>query len=127
MSTDKDHLRKIQDAVKELVELQEAIDNQIERREKDRSVFIQSIIARTESGEELRLLTRDLSSTGVRLIGTHRLLGQKLTVIIPKPTFPGEIPGENDSISFQVRILWTCEVGDNLYENGGSLMKVIDL
>jgi len=70
-----------------------------------------------EDGREFPLLTRDLSSTGLRLIGTRRLLGQKIHVFVPA----GEGEGTWD---FLVRILWTCPIGEDLVENGGSLLSV---
>jgi hypothetical protein len=64
----------------------------------------------------LTLLSRDLSTTGIRLVGTKRLLGQKVRVLIPN--------GEGAPLDFLVRILWTCPVGDDLVENGGTFISV---
>ena len=71
---------------------------------------------RTEDGREFTLLSRDLSATGIRLIGTRRLLGHKVHVIITS----GGV-----SLDFLVRILWTCPVGDDLVENGGTFLGVV--
>ena len=82
---------------------------QVERRGHDRVDFIQPVRVLTEDQRERRLLSRDLSTTGIRLISSRSFLGQKVRVII------GE--GE-DACSLLVRVLWTCAVGDELYENG---------
>ena len=84
-------------------------EQHVERRGQDRLDFIQSVRVLTDDQREWRLLSRDLSTTGIRLIATRSLLGQKLHVII------GE--GE-EACSLVVRVLWTCAVGDDLYENG---------
>jgi hypothetical protein len=68
----------------------------------------------TEDGQEFTLLSRDLSATGIRLVGTRRLLGQKVRVIIPG--------SDGAAREFLVRILWTCPVGDDLVENGGAFI-----
>ena len=64
---------------------------------------------------EFALMSRDLSATGVRLLGTKRLLGQKVQLELPD----GETP-----CRLLVRILWTCAVGDELFENGGSFVEL---
>ena len=58
-----------------------------------------------------------LSVTGIRLVGTQRLLGQKVRVLVPAGE--GQPPTE-----FLVRILWTCPLGDDLIENGGQFVSV---
>jgi hypothetical protein len=62
-----------------------------------------------------RALTRDISNTGIRFLGTRSLLGQRLKVEIGAP--------DESAVSFTVRIVWTCEVGDQLYENGGVFLE----
>ncbi len=89
----------------------------IERRVQDRVNFVQTVTVRTEDGDAFTLLSRDLSVTGIRLIGARRLLGQKVRVLLPHP-------GGGPSYDFLVRILWTCAVGDGLYENGGAFLEV---
>lgn len=90
-----------------------------ERREEDRLDFVQPVKVKTEDGRECTLLTRDLSSTGIRLIGTRRLLGQKVRVSIP-------LTDGVTAWEFVVRILWTCSVGDDLVENGGNFLEMVD-
>jgi hypothetical protein len=90
----------------------------VERREEGRVDFIQPVRVRTEDGREFTLLSRDLSPTGMRLIGTRRLLGQKVRVVIPGPeNEPAARP-----LCFLVRVLWTCALGDDLFENGGAFL-----
>ena len=89
----------------------------IERRLQDRVDFMQTVTVRAEDGGEFTLLSRDLSATGIRLVGTRRLLGQKVHVLVPGPD--GDEPYD-----FLVRVLWTCAVGDGLYENGGAFLEV---
>jgi hypothetical protein len=91
----------------------------VERREEDRIEFVQPVKVKTEDGREYTLLTRDLSPTGIRLIGTRRLLGQKVRVSIP-------VADGATSWEFVVRILWTCAVGDDLVENGGTLLERVE-
>lgn len=86
----------------------------VERRGQDRIDFIQPVRLMTEDGRSFQLLSRDLSPDGIRLIGTRSLLGQKVCVSL------GE--GEN-ACTLNVRILWTCAVGDSLFENGGMFLE----
>ncbi|HZY85310.1 MAG TPA: PilZ domain-containing protein [Gemmataceae bacterium] len=89
----------------------------VERREEDRVEFVQTVQVTTQDGRVLTLLSRDLSATGIRLVGTHRLLGQKVEVVIPGP--------DRKPVTFLVRILWTCPVGEDLVENGGTFLGVV--
>ena len=89
----------------------------VERRGQDRVDFVQTVAVRAEDGEEFTLLSRDLSGSGIRLVGTRRLLGQKVHVLVPRPG--GEPPYD-----FLVRVLWTCAVGDGLFENGCAFLEV---
>jgi hypothetical protein len=110
--------RGIQKAVRHLIRLHRTNANRVERREQDRMDFVQPVTVLTEDQRQLTLLSRDLSATGIRLIGTRRLLGQKVHVFIPDPA--GTKPWD-----FVVRILWTCPVGEDLIENGGSFLEVV--
>jgi hypothetical protein len=108
----------VQAAVRELVQQYQTQAARVERREQGRVDFIQPVTVRTEDGREFTLLSRDLSATGIRLVGTRRLLGQKVHVIISTG---------NIRLAFLVRILWTCPVGDDLVENGGTFLSVAHL
>jgi hypothetical protein len=83
-----------------------------DRRQDGRVNFIVPVEVRTEDGKVLRLLSRDLSPTGIRLIGTRGLLGHKVRVVLPQ------------GVILLARILWTGEVGDGLFENGGTFLEV---
>jgi hypothetical protein len=109
--------RDIRESVRQLIDNHRADAARVERREQDRLDFIHPVQVITEDGEGLTLLTRDLSASGIRLLGTRRLLGQKVRVRVPAAGGAG--PWE-----FQVRILWTCPVGDDLVENGGTFLAV---
>ncbi len=104
----------VQAAVEQLLKGQQASANNPERREQDRVEFVQQVKVVTEDGQEATLLSRDLSTTGIRLVGTRRLLGQKVRVIISGP--------DGADREFLVRILWTCPVGEDLVENGGAFV-----
>jgi hypothetical protein len=108
--------QRIHEAVRELVRQHQAATNQVNRREEDRVDFIQPVKIRTEDQHEYTLLSRDLSPSGIRLVGTRRLLGQRVRVLIPRPD--NEPPW-----GFVVRILWTCALGDDLFENGGTFLE----
>jgi hypothetical protein len=90
----------------------------VERRGQDRVDYVQTVTVRTEDGGEFTLLSRDLSATGIRLVGTRRLLGRKVRVIVPRT-------GGRPPYEFAVRVLWTCAVGDDLFENGGVFLEVV--
>lgn len=107
--------RDIEDAVARLVQLAPPASHRPERRGQGRFDFIQTVKVLTEDDRELTLLTRDLSATGIRLIGPRSLLGQKLRV---------RIVHDGRTMEFTVRILWTCPVGDDLVENGGTFLAV---
>src|SRR5262249_36827343 len=84
----------------------------IERRQQERIDYMQPIRVLTEDRRELTVLSRDLSPQGIRFVGTRSLLGQKVRVQLPEADGP-------EPCDFVVRILWTCAIGDDLYENGG--------
>ena len=89
-----------------------------ERRGQSRVDFIQPVKVRVEDGSEFTLLSRDLSTTGVRLIGIKRLLGHKIQVVLT--------PKDGTAVTLSARILWTCAVGDDLFENGGNFLEVVE-
>ena len=105
----------IQSAVSRIIDHHQSGAGRVERRERGRVDFVQTVKVLTEDGREFTLLTRDLSQTGLRLVGTRRLLGQKVHVFIPSP--------DGGTFDFLVRILWTCPVGEDLIENGGAFVS----
>lgn len=106
----------IRAAVLRLVEQERAAQERTERREQGRIDFIHPVQVLTEDNRTLTLLTRDLSATGIRLLSGQRLLGQKIHVLVPL--------SDGGTLDFYVRILWTCPVGDDLIENGGTFLSV---
>src|SRR5205823_1701203 len=116
----KEHAQQqaIQKAIRRLIKQHRNRNKTDERRGQARVDFIQPVKVRTEDGKEFALMSRDLSATGVRLLGTKRLLGQKVQL---------ELPSGNDDANCKllVRILWTCAVGDDLFENGGSFLELV--
>jgi hypothetical protein len=113
------HQQAIHRTIRQLIRQHRKSAAQDERRQQDRIDFIQPLKVRTDDERELTLLSRDLSTTGIRLIGTRSLLGQKIRVLLPR----GEGQGP---WCFLVRILWTCAVGDDLFENGGSFLELTE-
>ncbi len=109
--------RAIEKAVRKLIRQHRAALRQRERRGQARSDFIQPVKVRTDNGAVCNLVSRDLSTTGIRLLGTVQLLGQKVQVELPQ--------GRDAPLVLTVRILWTCAVGDGLFENGGSFMALV--
>ncbi len=98
------HQEEIRRAVRLLIRQHKAASSQEERRCQDRLDFIQPVKVRTEDNREFTLLSRDLSSSGIRLVGTRSLLGQKVRVSFPPVA-------EGPPCHFVVRILWTLRRG----------------
>jgi hypothetical protein len=110
----KDHQEIITRAAHDLI-VAHRDASQRERRGEERIDFIQPVQVQTEDGRQFTQLTRDLSTSGMRLIGARSLLGQKVRVRIAAP--------QSDSWRFELRILWTCAIGDGLFENGGAFLS----
>jgi hypothetical protein len=112
-----DRNQEIREAVHELVLLFKREAARQERRESDRILFVQPVkVIGGELGEH-QVLTRDISGAGIRLLGCRELLGQKLCVTIPAPSGPAQ--------TFLIRVVWTCRVGDDLYENGAVFLELV--
>lgn len=109
--------RAIEKVIRKLIRLHKAQVKNQERRGQTRVDYIQPVQVQTDDGKTFTLLSRDLSTTGIRLLGTRQLLGQKVHVFLPQGD--GEAPSK-----LQVRVLWTCAVGDDLFENGGMFIHV---
>ncbi len=116
----KEHAQQqaIQRAIRRLIKQHRSKAKEHDRRGQARIDFIQPVKIRTEDGQEIALVSRDLSATGVRLLGTKRLLGQKVQLDLPDGN--GQPP-----CRLMVRILWTCAIGDDLFENGGSFLELL--
>jgi hypothetical protein len=116
LQQEQEQQQRIQRVVRRLIQQHKANSANHERRQQDRIDFIQPVKVQTEDGREFTLLSRDLSTTGIRLIGTRRLLGQKVRV---------RLLFEDISCTLLVRILWTCAAGDDMFENGGTFLDVL--
>lgn len=119
MRQEQRHQRTIHTTVHQLVRQYKKCHSQGERRQQGRSDFVQPVKVRADHQRELTVLSRDLSETGIRLIGTQSLLGQKVELVIPRPE-------GGDPYCFLTRILWTCVVGDGLFENGGIFLELVE-
>jgi hypothetical protein len=117
MRQEQEQQEGVQRAVQQVLEQHGPRPSGAERRAEERVEFVQQVEVLTEDGQTHTLLSRDLSATGIRLVGTHRLLGQKVRVCIPR-TDGGE------PWNFLVRVLWTCAVGEGQFENGGAFLGV---
>jgi hypothetical protein len=104
------------DAVRELIEQYRGMLPPDERREQSRMDLLQPVKVRTGDGREYALLSRDLSPSGMRLLGTHGLLGEKVRVGIPRP-------GGGEPLTVRLYVLWTSRVADDLFESGGMFVE----
>jgi PilZ domain len=108
----------IQRAIRRLIKEYHASATRQERRVEERIDFVQPVKVETEDGRQFTLLSRDLSPTGMRLVGTKRLLGHKVRVNLPQTE-------STEALTFLVRVLWTCAIGEDLFENGGTFLEVL--
>lgn len=111
--------QQLRRAVRQIVRRHRAGIDADERRRAARIDVVQPVKIRTEDDREFTCLTRDLSATGIRLVGTKRLLGKKIEVHLPGGA---GVPGW----CFTVRILWTCPLGEDLFENGGTFLGIAE-
>jgi len=119
MREEQRHQRAVHFTVRQLIREYKKTLAQGERRQQGRTDFVQAVKVRIDSQRELAVLSRDLSETGIRLIGTQSLLGQKVEVMISRSD-------SGDPYCFLTRILWTCVVGDGLFENGGAFLEMVE-
>jgi hypothetical protein len=113
------HQQAIRRAVRQLVRTYRSEAARAERRRHGRVEFIQPVKVQAEDRREFTVLCRDISSAGLRLIGTRSLLGQKVLVTIPREC-------SAEPWRFLVRVLWTCAIGDDLFENGGTFLEMVE-
>lgn len=110
LDTRQEQTLALRKAVRTLIRDFKKSQKQVDRRRDERFPFVEQVSATTERGERYLLLTRDISMRGIRLVATRSFLGQKLNIEITTPS--------GDRRGFMVRVLWSCSVGDHLYENG---------
>jgi hypothetical protein len=113
---EKDHLASVAAATREVIHRLRDVASHRERRGEERIDIVQQVRVRTEDGRIFELLSRDFSTSGMRLLGARSLLGQKLEVRLPAGS-------AGEEWCFVLRVLWTCAVGDELFENGGAFIE----
>ena len=118
LQKEQEQQRTIQKVIRQLIKNHRAAAKEHDRRGQERVDFIQPVKVAGEDGKEFTLLCRDLSTTGIRLLGTRRLLGQKIRVEL-------SAGDQTPTCRLLVRVLWTCAIGDDLFENGGSFLEII--
>jgi hypothetical protein len=111
--------RAIRRAIRQLIRTYAKREAEAERRQQDRFRVVLPIRVQLEDQRELTLLSHDLSVAGIRLIAPCGLLGQKLDIFLPRAE-------TEKALRLRVRILWTCAVGDGLFENGGIFLEVVE-
>ena len=78
--------QQVDRAVRRLIRQQRAAEAvMVERRASKRINFVTPAEVRLADGRVLQLLTREISTSGIRLIGTCGLRGEKVRVIVPRP------------------------------------------
>lgn len=110
---------RIAKAIRGLIRQHRAAAKRHDRRGEVRIDFVQPVRVHTADGKSWTLLSRDLSTTGIRILGTKQLLGQKVEIELPQ----GQ---DGRPLRMACRILWTCAVGDELFENGGTFSDVVE-
>src|SRR5262249_32178817 len=76
--------RDLQQAVRQIMHEYRVKTTEVERRQHGRVPFVQPTKIITPDHREMHLLSRDISPTGIRLIGTRNLQGQKVRVLVPR-------------------------------------------
>jgi len=100
-----------------LTAYKKAVAQHGERRQQFRYPLCRPVTVQTADGRELHVFSRDISVSGIRLIGTYNLQGQRLRCRIAAAD-------GTPSWTFLVQILWASEAGDNLFENGGIFVEL---
>jgi hypothetical protein len=113
---EQDHQASVALAARDVIDRLREAANSKERRGEERIDFIQPVQVLTEDGRAFTLVSRDFSTSGMRLLGARSLLGQKVQVRLA-------MGPDGDAWCFVLRILWTCAVGDDLFENGGAFIE----
>jgi hypothetical protein len=118
---DRRQQRRLGTAVRFLIRQKRALDAvYVERRQQPRIDFVCPVEVQTEDGRVINLVSRDISISGVRLIGTRSFQGQKVRVWIPRPGNSAE------RCCFLVHMLWSAGVADGIIESGGIFLDLVD-
>lgn len=112
--------RQVHRVVRGLIAQFQSLAEGAERREHPRITFVQPVRVLTAEEGELNFITKDLSLSGICLIGNRSLKGQTVRLVIPVPTKPEE------HLCLVVRILWASTLGDGLVQQGGLFVEVVD-
>src|SRR5262249_7871308 len=114
------HQQAVHRSVREMIRRQrdeEAVH--LERRAHKRCSFCRSLLVQSEDNRLYQVVTREISLSGIRLLCGCCFEGQKLRLWI---TFEPD----HQTYCFLASILWSAAVGDNLYENGGILLELLE-
>jgi hypothetical protein len=113
--------RTLAAAVRFLIRQQRALEAiHVERRRHPRINFVCPVQVQTEDRRVVNFLSREISISGVRLVGTVGLRGEKVRVWIPRPD------NETERCCFLVHMLWSAAVADGMYESGGIFVELVD-
>jgi hypothetical protein len=112
--------REVHQAIRDLIRRYQERVVEDDRRMLGRIHFIQPIQVVTEDQRELNCVSRDLSVNGMRLLGKYNLVGQRVRVWIPR------MEEEGTRYCFLVQILWSSQIGDDLFENGGFFLEIAE-
>jgi hypothetical protein len=113
----RDQQLTVRTVIQEMLDTQGSKTTSDDRRREDRVDYVRTVQVRTEDGQELTVVSRDLSPGGIRLVAGRSLLGLKLHVLLPREGM--------DPLTLVARILWTTAVGDGLFESGGTFLEVL--
>jgi hypothetical protein len=121
MREDHRQLKRVKGAARDLIRKYKRGSAERERRSFRRIHFIIPVKAQLPNGKEITLVSQDISLTGVRLLGTADLLGQKIRLFMPSIDHGG------GQWCFLVHVLWSSQVADGMIENGGIFLEVQEI
>lgn len=112
---------QLQRAVRWLIRQQRVAEAvQVERRSHPRINFVCPVQVQTDDHEVHNFVSREISMTGIRLLGNHPLRGRKVHVWIPRPD------NAEERCCFLAHMLWSAGVGDDLFESGGVFLELVE-
>jgi hypothetical protein len=109
--------RKVQRAVGRFIRSYREDAEWGDRREHSRIPLVLPVKIFTQDSRELNFLSQDISLSGIRLLGNCSLLRQKVTLQIP-------LEERGAFLRLELCILWACQVGDGLIQQGGAFLDV---
>jgi hypothetical protein len=111
--------RSMYQAVRQLIRRYKTSLYKDERRTQNRVQFLQPVTIVTDDDRELHCLSRDISTSGIRVICDRSLMGQRVRMLVPNFNNGG------GQWAFIVQVVWAGIVGDGLVENGGFFVEMI--